>query len=144
MHLQFSIFIIFTSFHFINIQRYRNNIDYIFFIFRKFRTPLTPPFAFDMVKGWVDDFAFYANRLMNYWHEKVQQGKSTVDLLYWLPVFTLDVLGHTAFSYDFKAINYESDDNLKALQYVLHAFEDKVQMMVLVVRSKLIILINKS
>jgi cytochrome P450 len=110
---------------------------------RKFRTPLTPPFAFDMVKGWVDDFAFYANRLMNYWHEKVQQGKSTVDLLYWLPVFTLDVLGHTAFSYDFKAINYESDDNLKALQYVLHAFEDKVQMMVLVLEMMTGISIGK-
>jgi len=72
---------------------------------------------------------------MSYWHEKVKQDQPVVDLLYWLPVFTLDVLGQTAFSYDFKAINMEHDENLKALQYVLHAFEDKLQMLVLVVRT---------
>jgi cytochrome P450 len=111
---------------------------------RKFRHALSDPFAFDAVHGWVEDFVFYANRLMHIWHDKVTQGESIVDLLQWLPVFTLDVLGKTVFSYDFNAINAANDENLQALRYVLQAFESKITIFFIIVEAITRMQVNKT
>jgi dolichol kinase len=71
---------------------------------------------------------------MHIWHDKVTQGESVVDLLQWMPVFTLDVLGKTVFSYDFNAINAANDENLQALRYILQAFESKITIFFIIVR----------
>lgn len=73
---------------------------------------------------------------MHIWHDKVTQGESVVDLLQWMPVFTLDVLGKTVFSYDFNAINAANDENLQALRYVLQAFESKITIFFIIVRRR--------
>jgi cytochrome P450 len=74
---------------------------------RKFRTSLNPPFRYDVVKNWVDDFRESSLELMKIWETQME---NPVDVLCWMPRFTLDVLGKTTFSQDFNAMKGTKDE----------------------------------
>jgi cytochrome P450 family 3 subfamily A len=88
-------------------------------VHRKFRTALSPPFRFDVVKNWVDEFRKFSLELMEIWETKIDE---PVDVLQWLPKFTLDVLGKTTFSREFNALKGTKNEYLDAFNNLVYAF----------------------
>lgn len=87
------------------------------FICRQYRTVLSPPFHFDVVRQWIPEFHQLSIDLMNLWKPLVNMGP--IDLMHWMPLFTLDVLGTTVLSRSFNAMQGKADKELIAVNTIL-------------------------
>jgi cytochrome P450 len=85
----------------------------------KFRTALSPPFRYDIVKNWVDDFRETSLELLNIWATQMDK---PIDVLQWLPQFTLDVLGKTTFSREFNAMNGTKNEYFQTFSNLITRF----------------------
>lgn len=83
---------------------------------RRLRTTLSPPFHFDAVKRWVPDFQRLTLELVAQW---TQQLDKPVDIVRWMPLFTLDALGVTVLSRSFNAMKGDEDKDLAAVRTIL-------------------------
>eukprot|EP00029_Vermamoeba_vermiformis_P014639 TRINITY_DN9753_c0_g1_i1.p1 TRINITY_DN9753_c0_g1~~TRINITY_DN9753_c0_g1_i1.p1 ORF type:complete len:463 (-),score=88.56 TRINITY_DN9753_c0_g1_i1:16-1404(-) len=83
---------------------------------RRFRNVLSPPFHFDTVKQWIPDFHKLSLELVNQW---TQQLDKPIDVVRWMPLFTLDALGVTVLSRSFNAMKGEEDKDLAAVRMIL-------------------------
>ncbi len=91
---------------------FRNNIDEV----RRYRTTLSPPFHFDTVKQWLPDFHKLSLELVDQWTQQINQA---IDIVRWMPLFTLDALGVTVLSRSFNAMKGEEDKDLAAVRTIL-------------------------
>jgi cytochrome P450 len=89
---------------------------------QKLRTALNPPFRYDVVKNWIDDFRKSSIELMEIWATQMDR---PIDVLHWLPKFTLDVLGKTTFSQEFNAIKGAKNEYLDAFNNLIAAFASR-------------------
>jgi cytochrome P450 len=83
---------------------------------RQYRNVLSPPFHFDAVKKWIPDFYNLSLELMQQW-EKISD--KPIDVIHWLPLFTLDVLGVTVLSRNFNAMKGEESEDLEAVNNII-------------------------
>jgi len=83
---------------------------------RQYRNVLSPPFHFDAVKKWIPDFYNLTMELMQQW-EKISD--KPVDVVHWIPLFTLDVLGVTVLSRNFNAMKGSESDDLAAVNHII-------------------------
>eukprot|EP00029_Vermamoeba_vermiformis_P004740 TRINITY_DN1534_c1_g1_i1.p1 TRINITY_DN1534_c1_g1~~TRINITY_DN1534_c1_g1_i1.p1 ORF type:complete len:473 (-),score=96.63 TRINITY_DN1534_c1_g1_i1:52-1449(-) len=85
---------------------------------RQYRNVLSPPFHFDAVKQWIPHFHQLTLELMQHWTPLVNKNES-IDIVRWMPLFTLDVLGTTVLSRSFDAMKGKEDKELAALSVLL-------------------------
>jgi cytochrome P450 len=83
---------------------------------RRLRTTLSPPFHFDAVKQWVPDFHRLALELTEQWDQQLAQ---PINIVRWMPLFTLDALGVTVLSRSFNAMKGDEDKDLAAVRTIL-------------------------
>jgi cytochrome P450 len=93
---------------------------------RKYRNVLSPPFHFDAIKRWVDIFRAESETLCNIFSSNIDK---PINLTEWMPRFTIDVLGKTAFSYNFDALHGTSDENLRTLNAILTGLDELKQLL---------------
>jgi cytochrome P450 len=103
---------------------------------RKLRTALSPPFRYDIVKNWVDDFRELSLELMKIW--ETQMNDPVVDIIHWMPEFTLDALGKTTFSRDFNAMKGSKDKYFQAFSDIVTGFGSRKIIFSIIVRSHFI------
>jgi cytochrome P450 len=89
---------------------------------KKFRTALNSPFRYDVVKNWIDDFRQSSLELMEIWSTQVDK---PIDILHWLPGFTIDVLGKTTFSREFNAMKGTKNEYFQAFNNLMSAFSHR-------------------
>jgi cytochrome P450 len=87
---------------------------------RRYRNVLSPPFHFDTVKQWIPHFHQLTLELMQHWTPLVTN-KESIDIVRWMPLFTLDVLGTTVLSRSFNAMKGQEDKELAALAVLLQS-----------------------
>jgi cytochrome P450 len=92
---------------------------------RRYRNVLSPPFHFDAVKKWIPDFQRLTAELMHHWKA---QATNPIDMVHWLPLFTLDVLGLTVFSRSFNAMSGEQDADVEAVSLILSDLQQPLTM----------------
>jgi len=68
------------------------------------RAALNPSFAHAHLKNVVGIFNQDAQKLVNAWAEKISTN-GTIDVQDWMTRFTLDIIGHAGFGYDFQALS---------------------------------------
>ncbi len=83
---------------------------------RRYRNVLSPPFHFDAVKQWLPDFHKLSLELVEQWTQQLNQ---PIDIVRWMPLFTLDALGVTVLSRSFNAMKGEEDKDLAAVKTIL-------------------------
>jgi cytochrome P450 len=84
------------------------------------------------VKNWVDDFRELSLELMKIWETQMND---PVDILRWMPEFTLDTLGRTTFSRDFNAMKGTKDQYFQAFSDIVTGFGSRKIIFAVVVRS---------
>lgn len=85
-------------------------------ISRQYRNVLSPPFHFDAVKKWIPDFHNLTLELLQQW-DKISD--KPIDVVHWVPLFTLDVLGVTVLSRNFNALKGEESEDLEAVNKII-------------------------
>jgi hypothetical protein len=68
------------------------------------------------VKQWVPDFHRLALELTEQWDQQLAQ---PIDIVRWMPLFTLDALGVTVLSRSFNAMKGDEDKDLAAVRTIL-------------------------
>lgn len=107
--------------------------QYLMHLIRQYRNVLSPPFHFDAVKQWIPHFHQLTKELMQHWTPLVDNNES-VDIVRWMPLFTLDVLGTTVLSRSFNAMKGKEDKELAALANLLQTGVRPSTMILAVVR----------
>jgi cytochrome P450 len=102
---------------------------------RRYRNVLSPPFHFDAVKQWIPCFHQLTLELMQHWTPLVNKNEP-IDIVRWMPLFTVDVLGTTVLSRSFNAMKGQEDKELAALSSLLQSAV-RPSVMVLAILEKL-------
>jgi cytochrome P450 len=89
---------------------------------RRYRSVLSPPFHFDAVKQWIPDFYKLSLELIQQWSKNIDK---PIDVVKWMPLFTVDVLGVTVLSRNFNAMQGSENNALEAIKTMLGAFSPK-------------------
>jgi hypothetical protein len=74
------------------------------------------------VKQWIPDFYKLSLELIQQWSKNID---NPIDVVKWMPLFTVDVLGVTVLSRNFNAMQGSENNALEAIKTMLGAFSPK-------------------